>query len=115
MTHAPYSETSRQRKYRFPNGFGASVVRDQYTYGGDRGLFELAVLDADGHLTYDTPITSDVIGWLTEQDVQEHLGEIAALTAESIHETREARRREERIAELREELDRLESEEDSRA
>jgi len=50
--------------YQFPNGYGASVVSGPYTYGGNAGLFEVAVLDSNGDITYDTPITSDVIGWL---------------------------------------------------
>lgn len=70
-----------QHRYRFPNGFGASVVRGPYTYGGPEGFWELAVLDADGSLTYDTPVTSDVIGWLTEEAASAVLAQIAALPA----------------------------------
>ena len=33
----------------------------------------------DGRLTYDTPITSDVVGWLTEAKAGELLAQIAAL------------------------------------
>ena len=33
-----------QRVYKFDNGYGASVIRHQYSYGGDKGLWELAVL-----------------------------------------------------------------------
>lgn len=68
-----------QRLFHFPNGYGASVVRGPHTYGGSEGLFELAVLDADGRLTYDTPITGDVIGWLDEDAVQALLARIEAL------------------------------------
>jgi hypothetical protein len=82
-----------QKIYRFDNGFGASVV--QFTvggiggsYGADSGLWELAVIrftgentDADFTLTYDTPITDDVLGRLTDEDVQVTLGLIRALAA----------------------------------
>lgn len=68
-----------QRRYKFDNGYGASVVRGPYSYGGDAGLFELAVLDSAGKLTYDTPITDDVIGYLTDDAVEALLAEIAAL------------------------------------
>jgi len=72
--------------YRFPNGYGASVVRSQYTYGGDKGLFELAVLTFDGngnwHLTYETPITNDVLGHLSVSDVDFQLDQIAALSSQ---------------------------------
>ena len=68
-----------QRKYRFANGYGASVVRHEYSYGGSAGLWELAVLDRDGKLTYATPITGDVVGYLTEAEVEAYLDRIAAL------------------------------------
>jgi hypothetical protein len=63
----------------FDNGFGASIVKTPYTYGGKDGLYELAVLNTDGHLTYDTPITNDVLGYLTEKDVTEVLIKIQQL------------------------------------
>lgn len=53
----------------FDNGYGASVVKGEYTYGGKEGLYELGVLDKDGKLTYDTPVTSDIEGYLSEDDV----------------------------------------------
>jgi len=64
---------------KFDNGYGASVVCTPYTYGGKEGLYELAVLDNDGHLTYATPVTNDVLGYLSEQDVTEVLIKIQQL------------------------------------
>jgi hypothetical protein len=64
---------------RFENGYGASVVCTPYTYGGKEGLYELAVFGNDGHITYDTPITNDVLGYLSEQDVTEILIKIQQL------------------------------------
>ena len=78
--------TLHQWIYRFPNGYGASVVRGQLTYGGDRGLYELGVIVFDGdqyQLTYDTPVTDDVLGWLTIPDVAARLLQIAALPDEA--------------------------------
>jgi hypothetical protein len=63
----------------FDNGYGASVVKHEFSYGGKDGLYELAVLDADGELTYDTPITSDVIGYLREVDVTDVMEKIQQL------------------------------------
>ena len=71
-----------QSLYRFDNGYGASVVQGPYTYGGTEGLWELGVIVWDGddyRLTYETPITDDVLGRLGEGDVAEKLQEIAAL------------------------------------
>jgi hypothetical protein len=66
-------------RVRFPNGYGASIIRHSGSYGGREGLFEVAVLNADGELDYTTPITSDVEGWLTPDDVAALLARIAAL------------------------------------
>ena len=66
-------------RIQFENGFGASVVKTEYTYGGDKGLYELAVLDSDGNLTYDTPVTDDVIGYLRPEDVTDVMAKIQQL------------------------------------
>jgi hypothetical protein len=63
----------------FDNGYGASVVVGPYTYGGEDGLYELAVLDSNGKLTYETPITNDVEGYLSEDDVTRLLEQIQKL------------------------------------
>jgi hypothetical protein len=68
-----------QARITFDNGYGASVVKSPYTYGGDKGLYELAVLGTDGHLTYDTPITNDVIGYLRDIDVTDVMTKIQQL------------------------------------
>lgn len=66
----------------FTNGFGASVVSNVYSYGGTEGLWELGVLDHDGALTYATPVTDDVLGYLSETDVLGYLKEIGDLNPE---------------------------------
>ena len=38
-------DTGIQRIYKFDNGYGASVVKHKYSYGGDKGLWELAVIE----------------------------------------------------------------------
>lgn len=63
----------------FDNGYGASVIRHNFSYGGRDGLYELAVLDKDGEPTYNTPITDDVMGYLTPEDVTEILIQIQDL------------------------------------
>ena len=66
--------------YYFDNGYGASVVRTPDSYGSGKDLWELAVLkempDRVWGLCYDTPITKDVIGWLSEEAVDILLAEI---------------------------------------
>jgi|TARA_R100000482_G_C5109413_1_gene139723 hypothetical protein len=65
--------------YEFENGYGASVVSHDVSYGGDRGLYEIAVLDSKGDLCYDTPITDDVVGYAGVQTVYETLDRIKSL------------------------------------
>ena len=73
--------------FRFPNNLGASVVRHNHSYGGPQGLRELVVIgfsakdpeSKDWVLTYETAITCDVIGYLTEEDVSSLLIQIQAL------------------------------------
>ena len=68
-----------QARITFDNGYGASVVKTPHTYGGDMGLYELAVFGKDGHITYGTPITNDVEGYLSEDDVTKLLEQIQEL------------------------------------
>ena len=80
-----------QKIYRFSNGYGASVVRFKLmggrygSYTDNETEFELAVLkfnsknNKDFKLVYDTPITEDVVGHLTEDGVEEKLQAIKVL------------------------------------
>lgn len=58
---------------QYSNGYGASIVQGPHTYGGKDGLYELAVFGKDGEITYDTPITNDVLGYLSEAEVEKTL------------------------------------------
>jgi hypothetical protein len=66
-------------RIQFDNGYGASVVKHDFSYGGKDGLYELAVIDTKGDLTYSTPVTSDVEGYLSEDDVTKLLEQIQQL------------------------------------
>lgn len=74
-----------QHIFRFPNGYGASIVRGYGTYGYEQGLYELAVIrfvgdDPDDFgLCYSTPITDDVLGYLSIEDVAVLLLRVAKL------------------------------------
>ena len=67
-----------QATIEFENGWGASVVQFDGSYGGQSGLFELAVLK-DGFVDMNNDITDDVIGWLDESDVTKVLKQIQEL------------------------------------
>lgn len=72
--------THYQRRIHYPNGYGASIICNKMSYGNSVKLFEVAVLYGD-EITYDTPIGSDVIGYLDFHDVAKLLDEIKALPA----------------------------------
>ena len=75
------------RKWFFDNGYGASVIRNKFSYGSDSGLYELAVIQGtpgDFSLVYDTPITNNVNGWLTPREVVYQIRKVKALTEEDI-------------------------------
>ena len=68
-----------QLQYQYPNGYGASVVLHDHSYGSSAGLFEVAVTHKDGQLCYSTPITGDVIGWASFAEVAQILERIEGL------------------------------------
>lgn len=66
----------------FPNKYGVSIVCHSYSYGGNVGLYELAVLEGNPtnyRLTYDTPVTNDILGYLSEAEVDEICSEVEKL------------------------------------
>lgn len=68
-----------QAVIEFDNGYGASVISDtRYFYSTPARPYEIAVL-YDGVIVYDTPITNDVCGYLTEDEANEILTQIEAL------------------------------------
>jgi hypothetical protein len=75
-----------QKIYFFPNGYGASVVQHDFSYGNESGLWEAGVIvfdeEGDYYLTYETSVTDDVIGFLTWEEVEEILLEIQRLEPE---------------------------------
>jgi hypothetical protein len=77
-THPSGKEFGITSRTKFENGYEASVVKSEYSYGGRDGLYELAIFK-DGEICYDTPITDDVIGYLTEDDVTETFSKIQEL------------------------------------
>jgi hypothetical protein len=62
----------------FDNGYSTSIVKHSFSYGNEDGLYELAVVH-DNMLDYSTPITDDVLGYLTEKQVSETLVKISEL------------------------------------
>lgn len=97
----------KQAVHLFENGYGVSVVRGPYTYGGRHGLYEMAVLvHSHNHetkvdewnITYETKLASpdgtihevdDVIGFLTEEGVSHYMTEVSKLPKYVLSEKKE--------------------------
>jgi hypothetical protein len=78
LSDEPYMSGVRSRMM-FENGYGVSVVSHTFSYGGKDGLFEIAVLDKQGEITYKTPVTNDVIGYLKPEEVTEIMEHVQKL------------------------------------
>jgi hypothetical protein len=73
-----------EHKEFYQNGYGISIICNEFSYGGRDGLFEIAVLigDEDSYeICYTTPIASDVIGYLTSEEVNSIIEDIKKLTS----------------------------------
>ena len=68
-----YNKYHNQYVVEFPNGYGAFGL-----YGDGVHSFEVAVLK-NGQVCYDTPITNDVMGYQTEEEVTDILRQIEML------------------------------------
>lgn len=69
-------------RFRFENGYGASVIKNTVTYGD---LWELGVIyfadesDESWNRIYAPAITEDIVGYLTDAGVRDVLDEIKNL------------------------------------
>lgn len=72
-----------QYVFKFPNGYGASVIKSFGSIGRSDDRWELAVIkfyrDGSFVITYDTEITDYVIGYQTDEDIQLLLRDIRKL------------------------------------
>jgi len=82
-----------QKIHRFDNGFGASVIRHDGSYGSSKGLWEVALIKFSGEgnddwsIRYHDIVNNDVVGWLDNEEVQDLLNRIEALPKEeNVHE-----------------------------
>ena len=75
-------EGSVQYIFKFDNNYGASIIKRPGSFGYRQDLWKLAVIyfeDDEYYLTYDTEITDDVIGHLTDEEVNTYLDRIRNL------------------------------------
>lgn len=75
----PFHPTASAMMVMFKNGLDASVISGPGTYGGENGLFELAVGFQGEGVWEDCPLTESggVTGWLTQEGLIELLAKVA--------------------------------------
>ena len=71
-----------QKIFEFPNGYGASVVIHDFSYG-----LELALLDVDHNIIQHPDITDDVAGFLNVDSCNDLLEKIARLPNKDLTQT----------------------------
>ena len=71
-----------QKIFEFPNGYGASVVIHDFSYG-----LELALLDKDHNIIQHPDITDDVAGFLNVDSCNDLLEKIARLPNKDLTQT----------------------------
>ena len=68
----------KQATLSFDNNYGVSVITGKGAYGNKNAPYEVAVLYM-GELCYSTDITSDVIGYCTEEKVTRIMKQVQEL------------------------------------
>lgn len=76
------SLTARLR-ITFTNGYALSVIKGEFTYGSDQGLFEIAPLNLegklDGSLFDEADQGDDVLGYCTAAQVGHYIEKLSKL------------------------------------
>lgn len=80
IVHAGDIHDGVQVIFRFPNNYGASVVKHHFSYGVELAVAKFNSEDnEDWDICYTTPITDDVIGHLDAESLYEILLKIKSL------------------------------------
>jgi hypothetical protein len=67
----------------FPNGYSASIIKHGFSKGSRQGMYEGAVYFG-GKIVYDTPITDDVVGYLSEMEAVEFAESVSKLPVREV-------------------------------
>lgn len=79
----------KQALIRFSNNWGASIIKHKYSHGVELSVIRFVGPDIDDfELRYDTKVTSDVIGYLTPEELAATLNDINDLSDDGRYYTR---------------------------
>ena len=73
-----HGEDAIQTYLEFENGYDISVVKHKYSYGGEKGMYEVGCF-YNNHMVDPADWGDTVKGWLTPEDVETELGLIKCL------------------------------------
>jgi len=68
-----------QAYVELPNGFDVSVVKHKYSYGSEKGMYEMGVFNGWHQMSDPLDWGDTVKGWLNPEDVEKELDKIASL------------------------------------
>ena len=71
--------SAKQAICKFDNGYWVSVVFGSCFYSNGVDTYEVAILGSDGAISYNTGITSDVIGHIDSDEVTEVMAKVQLL------------------------------------
>ena len=72
----------KQAKLKFPNNYSVSVIIGDIWYSDGISTYELAILDSHNNLCYNTPITDDVLGYLSPKEITIAMKKVQKLETE---------------------------------
>ena len=73
-----HGENAVQTYLEFENGYDISVVKHKYSYGGEKGMYEIGCF-YNNHMVDPADWGDTVKGWLNPEDVEKEIALVQAL------------------------------------
>ena len=73
-----HGENAVQAYVELPNGYDVSVVKHRFSYGGEKGMYEIGCF-FNNHMVDPADWGDTVKGWLNESDVEDWINVIKRL------------------------------------
>jgi|TARA_Y100000310_G_C20337540_1_gene648218 hypothetical protein len=73
-----HGEDAIQTYLEFENGYDISVVKHKYSYGGEKGMYEVGCF-YNNHMVDPADWGDTVKGWLNPEDVEKEIALVQAL------------------------------------
>ena len=73
-----HGEDAIQTYLEFENGYDISVVKHKYSYGGEKGMYEIGCF-YNNHMVDPADWGDTVKGWLNPEDIEKEIALVQAL------------------------------------